>query len=165
MQNGQFREDLYYRLNVFQLDLPPLRERGEDMLLLAHYFLDIYARRLGKSIHGFDAEASYQLTHYAWPGNVRELENVVQRAAALAEGDAIGVADLPRHLRDARMPLLDAPPGGLPALPDGLRLDELEKLYMEQTLARYAGNVSRSARQLGISRSTMWRKMKQYGIG
>jgi len=165
MQNGQFREDLYYRLNVFQIDLPPLRERGEDVLLLAHYFLDIYARRLGKSIRGFDSDASYQLTHYPWPGNVRELENVVQRATALAERDVIRAADLPRHLREARMPLLDAPTGGLPVLPEGLRLDELERLYMEQTLGRNAGNVSRSARQLGISRSTMWRKMKQYGLG
>ncbi|HEX7879157.1 MAG TPA: sigma-54 dependent transcriptional regulator, partial [Candidatus Eisenbacteria bacterium] len=163
MQHGRFREDLYYRLNVFQIDLPPLRERGEDVLLLAHYFLDLYARRLGKSIRGFDGDASYQLTHYPWPGNVRELENVVQRATALAEGDVIRVDDLPRHLREARMPLLDAPTGGLPSLPEGLRLDELEKLYMEQTLGRNAGNVSRSARQLGISRSTMWRKMKQYG--
>jgi two-component system response regulator HydG len=165
MQTGQFREDLYYRLNVFQIDLPPLRERGEDILLLAHYFLDIYARRLGKTIRGFDDEAGYQLTHYPWPGNVRELENVVQRAVALAEGDRIRVLDLPRHLREARMPLLDAPSAGPTPLPEGLRLDELERLYMEQTLGRNAGNVSRSARQLGISRSTMWRKMKQYGLG
>ena len=107
----------------------------------------------------------YQLTHYPWPGNVRELENVVQRAAALAEGDLIEVEDLPASLRQARMPQIAPPLAELVALPEGLRLEELEKLYIEQTLARNQGNVSRSARQLGISRSTMWRKMKQYGLG
>jgi len=164
MKTGQFREDLYYRLNVFQIDLPPLRERGEDIPLLAHYFLDIYARRLGKDITQFDSKAMYQLTHYPWPGNVRELENIVQRATALAEGGQIRVADLPRHLRDATMPQLGAPSNPPLVLPEGFRLDELERLYIEQTLARANGNVSRTARLLGISRSTMWRKMKQYGL-
>ncbi len=164
MKVGQFREDLYYRLNVFQIDLPPLRERGEDIPLLAHYFLDLYTRRLGKNIMGVDSKAMYQLTHYPWPGNVRELENIIQRATALAEGDQIQVADLPRQLREATMPQIGAPTSPPLVLPEGLRLEDLERLYIEQTLARADGNVSRTARLLGISRSTMWRKMKQYGL-
>jgi len=164
MKVGQFREDLYYRLNVFQLDLPPLRERGEDIPLLAHYFLDLYSRRLGKTIRQFDSKAMYQLTHYPWPGNVRELENIIQRATALSEDDEIQVADLPRHLREATMPQIGAPSSPPLVLPEGLRLEELERLYIEQTLARVDGNVSRTARLLGISRSTMWRKMKQFGL-
>ena len=164
MANGQFREDLYYRLNVFQIDLPPLRERGEDIPLLAHYFLDIYSRRSGKNLTGIDSKAMYQLTHYPWPGNVRELENIIQRAVALAEDDPIQVVDLPRHLREATMPQLGAPSAPALVLPEGLRLEDLERLYIEQTLARTGGNVSRTAKLLGISRSTMWRKMKQYGL-
>jgi transcriptional regulator with PAS, ATPase and Fis domain len=161
---GTFREDLYYRLNVFQIDLPPLRERGEDIALLAHYFLDIYARRMGKPVTGFEPRALYQVTHYAYPGNVRELENVIQRAVALAEGDLVRVEDLPRALRDLSMPLIGAPAPPGDALPEGLTLEELEQRYIRQTLDRLGGNASKAARALGISRSTLWRKMKQYGL-
>jgi transcriptional regulator with PAS, ATPase and Fis domain len=165
MDAAQFREDLYYRLNVFQLDIPPLRERGEDVGLLAHYFLERYAGQMGKPVRGFDSQALYRILHYGYPGNVRELENAVQRAVALADGSLIRTEDLPRALREgATQPLLEAPVPEESSLPEGLTLADLERLYIRQTLARTGGNASRAARMLGISRSTLWRKMKQFDI-
>jgi two-component system, NtrC family, response regulator HydG len=164
MEAGRFREDLYYRLNVFQIEVPPLRERGDDVPLLAHLFLEHYARQMGKSVQGFDDRAMYQILHYPFPGNVRELENAVQRAVALAEGDEIRLEDLPRAMREATMPLIQAPSAVAP-LPEGLSLEELERAYIQQTLRRLQGNTSAAARMLGISRSTLWRKMKQYSLG
>jgi DNA-binding NtrC family response regulator len=163
MEAGRFREDLYYRLNVFHIEVPPLRERVEDIRLLAHLFLERYALQMGKTVRGFDHRAMYQILHYPFPGNVRELENVVQRAVALSEGDEIRVEDLPRQLRETTIPLIGAPEP-VPRLPEDLTLEALERLYIEQTLAGAAGNASVAARKLGISRSTLWRKMKQYNI-
>jgi two-component system response regulator HydG len=163
MNEGQFREDLYYRLNVFQIEVPPLRERGEDVALLAHLFLERYATSMGKPVRGFDPRALYQILHYSYPGNVRELDNAIQRAVALADGEEVRAEDLPRTMREASIPLIDSPREPL-KLPDGLTLDELERLYIVQTLRSVDGNASLAARRLGISRSTLWRKMKQFGL-
>jgi transcriptional regulator with PAS, ATPase and Fis domain len=163
MERGSFREDLYYRLNVFQIDLPPLRERGDDIALMAHYFLERYARQMNKPIRGFETRALYHVLHYGYPGNVRELENVIQRAVALADHDEIRTEDLPVLMREGSLPLLDAPRDEHP-LPDDLTLEQLERLYIQKMLSRNGGNVTVTARKLGISRSTLWRKMKQYEI-
>lgn len=163
MESGAFREDLYYRLNVFQIELPPLRDRGDDIALLAHFFLERYARQMQKPIRGFEARALYHILHYGYPGNIRELENAIQRAVALAEGDEIRDEDLPRTMREGSIPLLGAPKDEHP-LPDDLTLEQLEHLYIRKVLLRNGGNVAATARKLGISRSTLWRKMKHYQI-
>ena len=160
MQEGLFREDLYYRLNVFQIEVPPLRERREDIPLLAAYFLDRYAQRMNKAVSGFSEEAQYLLMRYRYPGNVRELENAIQRAVALAEGNLIRPEDFPRPFREAEQPKIEGPKGAV-EMPDGLTLEAVEAIYIQRTMEQVAGNASEAARRLGISRSTLWRKLKK----
>jgi transcriptional regulator with PAS, ATPase and Fis domain len=162
MEEGSFREDLYYRLNVFQIEVPPLRERREDIPLLAGYFLEKMAAKMKKSLRGFSPEAQILLMRYPYPGNVRELENAIQRAVALAEGDMIRPEDLPPRMREIETKRLAAPTG-VTEIPDGLTLAEVETLYIRRALDRAGGNVSQAAKSLGISRSTLWRKMKKRG--
>ena len=164
MEEGGFREDLYYRLNVFQIEVPPLRERREDIPLLAGYFLDRYAAKMHKSLSGFSEEAQVRLVRYDYPGNVRELENALQRAVALAEDDVIRPEDLPPQMREAARPRIEAPKEAV-HVPDGLTLEEVEAIYIQRTLERVAGNASEAARRLGISRSTLWRKLKKLDRG
>jgi transcriptional regulator with PAS, ATPase and Fis domain len=159
MEAGAFREDLYYRINVFHIEIPPLRERREDIALLAGYFMERYTTRMHKRISGFSPEAQSLLMRYRYPGNVRELENAIQRAVALAEDEVIRPEDLPPELRQAQQPRLEGPRAVL-EVPDGLTLEEVELLYIQRTLQLAAGNASEAARRLGISRSTLWRKMK-----
>jgi len=160
MTEGQFREDLYYRLNVFQIEVPPLRDRPEDIQLLAAYFLERFSGRMHKKLSGFSEEAQYLLLRYPYPGNVRELENAIQRAVALAEDDIIRPEDLPPLMRERPRRQIEGPKGTL-EVPDGLSLDEVEALYIRRTLEQLDGNVSSAARRLGISRSTLWRKLKK----
>ncbi len=160
MTEGTFREDLYYRLNVFQIEIPPLRERPEDIPLLAGYFCERYAERLKKSVHGFSEEAQMRLMRYPYPGNVRELENIIQRAVTLAEGDEVRAEDLPPQLLDVYKRRIEGP-RDLLEVPDGLTLEELEGIYIQRTLEKVDGNASEAARRLGISRSTLWRKLKR----
>ena len=160
MNSGDFREDLYYRLNVFHIEIPPLRERREDIPLLAAYFLEHYGKKMHKRITGFSHDAQMLLLRYAYPGNVRELENAVQRGVALAEGNEILPEDLPPEIRRTEQPQLQGPKRVL-EIPDGLSLEEVEALYIQRTLDTAAGNASEAARRLGISRSTLWRKLKR----
>ncbi len=170
---GRFREDLYYRLNVVQIDLPPLRERREDIGLLASYFLDRVARREGRTLR-FSPAAAALLERHDYPGNVRELENAVAHAVAVAEGDAIVPEDLPAPIRAPR--LLPRPvaagPGAPPAAAaepaaaerDGWSIAEVEREHIQRVLERHRGNATAAAKQLGISRTTLWRKLRQYGL-
>jgi two-component system response regulator AtoC len=152
--SGQFREDLYYRLNVVSIDLPPLRERKEDIPLLAQFFLKKFAVENNKQISDFSPEATDFLLKYEWPGNVRELENAIERAVILARGPNIEVNDLPRETASlARM--------ASPA--ENLR--EVEKEHILNVLKEAGDNYSRAARILGISRVTLYNKMKAYGLG
>jgi len=160
MEEGTFREDLYYRLNVFHIHLPPLRDRREDIPLLVGYFLDKYTRRMHKTLRGFSEDAQYLLLKYEYPGNVRELENAIQRAVAVADGDVARPEDLPADMRRPRQLQLESPPAGAD-IPDGLSLEDVESLYIRRTLDRLNGNASRAARELGVSRSTLWRKLKR----
>jgi two-component system response regulator HydG len=155
----EFRRDLYYRLNVVNIDLPPLRERREDILPLARLFLEQYAQAQGKEIRAISAEALDLLTTYPWPGNVRELENVIERAVVLATRDRITVAELPSALRTGESPV-DLGETGRPR-----SLGEMEKRAILAALERHQGNRSRAARELGISPQTLWRKLKAYGVG
>jgi len=150
---GQFREDLYYRLNVVNIELPPLRERREDILLLAQHFLKKFGVENQKGITGFSPEATDFLLKYEWPGNVRELENAIERAVILAKNPLIEVADLPQESLTLTH---SAPPGK--------NLGEVEKNHILNILDETGGNYSEAARILGISRMTLYKKIRAYGL-
>jgi len=162
LESGQLRDDLYYRLNVFQIELPSLRERRDDIPLLARYFLERYCRRQGKQITGFSREAQLYLLQHDYPGNVRELENAVERAVTLVEGDLITEKELPPDMIQRRM--LRPAREGLAGYSPDWTLRELEKEHIKAVLQKYSGNLSRTASSLGVSRSTLWRKMRGYGL-
>ncbi|HMC83437.1 MAG TPA: sigma-54 dependent transcriptional regulator [Candidatus Polarisedimenticolia bacterium] len=155
MERGTFRNDLFYRLNVIPIFIPPLRERTEDIPLLASRFLEDCARKLGKSFHGFSEEAMQLLMGHSWPGNVREMENVIERSVVLAKGDVITLADLPSTLKTAAEEPSDMK----------LSLHENERLYILKTLAECNWNKKLTASVLGINRSSLYSKLKKHGIG
>jgi DNA-binding NtrC family response regulator len=157
LKAGELREDLYYRLNVIQIQIPPLRARAEDLLPLCEHFLARSAERAGKKLKGFGEQAKKLLLGYHWPGNVRELENVVERAVALCEHDIIGAEDLPPAMRERRnQDRLAA------AVAQGLTLDQLEREYIERVLDAEGGNKTRAAQRLGLDRKTLYRKLEEY---
>ncbi len=152
---GRFRQDLYYRLRVIELRVPPLRERRDDILPLARLLLIEATERLGRRVHSFSPEAADQLLRYPWPGNVRELGNAIERAVALCEGPRVERDDLPEEVRAA-------PPSFLPGA-SPRTLEDMEREYILAVLARNEGNRSRTAEQLDIGLATLYRKLKQYG--
>jgi two-component system response regulator HydG len=158
VQAGRFREDLFYRLNVISLTLPPLRERPEDTPLLAEHFLKLYAEKNRRRLRGFEPAALDALQSYGWPGNIRELENAVERAVIMCRGDQIGLGDLPLALREqgAEVPL---PPAGIKA---GVSLRDMERQLILKTLEETGGNKSKAARLLGITRRTLLNKLQEY---
>ncbi|HEX5032696.1 MAG TPA: sigma-54 dependent transcriptional regulator [Candidatus Eisenbacteria bacterium] len=162
LAEGRLREDLYYRLSVFHIDLPPLRERREDIPLLANYFRQRFARRLKKRVERFSERAQYALLHYDYPGNVRELENAIERAVTVAEGPEIGHLDLPPSFREPSVLVLGE--GNAFPYSETMSLAQIEAEHIRRALSHFAGNTTRTARSLGISRSTLWRKMKHYRI-
>ncbi len=162
LENRQLREDLYYRLNVFRIELPSLRERRDDIPLLARYFLERYSRRQGKNVTGFSREAQLFLLQHDYPGNVRELENAVERAVTLADGELVTEKELPGDMLRRRM-LRPAREGLVGYSPDWT-LAELEREHIRIVLEKHGGNTSRTASSLAISRSTLWRKMREYGL-
>jgi DNA-binding NtrC family response regulator len=153
VQAGRFREDLLFRLNTIEIRLPPLRERREDLPLLANYFLRQFAQRYGKRLTTFDHAAMQMLVEYSWPGNVRELEHAVERAVLMAQNEAVCSSDL--GLRTAR--------DGTGRVED-MSLEDVECLLIKKALARYEGNVSAAAEALGLSRSALYRRLKKYGL-
>ncbi len=158
VKKGKFREDLFYRLNVVPLHLPPLRERKEDIPLLAQHFLQKYNRRAKKNIKGITSRALKSLMEYDWPGNVRELENTIERAVVLARGDMIDLEDLIPHGISAQ------PSYFSPWMPPFRPLAEIEKEYIKAVLKEHKGNKSTAAKILGIDRKTLWAKIKKYKI-
>jgi DNA-binding NtrC family response regulator len=194
-QVGDFREDLYYRLNVFPVYLPPLRERREDIELLAAHFIARFAAEAGKRIAGLSASALELLRGYDWPGNIRQLENVVYRAIVLSDGGYLEVADFPQIVAQARgreeslklttsLPMPSAPvhidavrplrekvetreavpDRFLDARGDVRPLETLERELIEFALKRHGGRMSKVARALGIGRSTLYRKLRDYDL-
>jgi two-component system response regulator HydG len=160
IQQGRFREDLYYRLNVVTLEVPPLRERREDISLLADFFLKQYAQKNRRLVKGFTPRAMDLLMRHAWPGNVRELENVVERAVIMGRSDMISELELPDAVR-----ALEAKDGeDVIDLIPGRSLKEMEREMIIRTLEEAGGNRTRTAEILGISRRTLQLKLKEYGI-
>ncbi|MBK9516022.1 MAG: sigma-54-dependent Fis family transcriptional regulator [Anaeromyxobacter sp.] len=158
---GAFREDLYYRLAVVPLSLPPLRSRPGDVAALAAHFLAKHAGRLGRRLDGLEPEALALLERHPWPGNVRELENAVQQAMVFAEGPLVRAADLPAALRDAPA-ALPVPSGDRP-LPD--LLDDIERQLVADAFSRARGVKAEAARLLGVKPSALYYKLEKYGIG
>ena len=150
---GRFREDLLFRLNTIEIHLPPLRQRKEDIPLLAHHFLRRYSERYSKKLTGFDDAAMKTLLEYSWPGNVRELDHAVERAALLAQGAFLRVGDL--GLRESQ--------DGAPTL-EQMSLEEVERILIQKALARSGGNVSQAAQALGLSRSGLYRRLQKHGL-
>ncbi|HEX2880725.1 MAG TPA: sigma-54 dependent transcriptional regulator [Polyangiaceae bacterium] len=161
MAEQRFREDLYYRINVLHLDLPPLRIRGNDVLLLAQHFVERFAGAAGRHITGISSPAAAKLLAYAWPGNVRELQNCIERAVALAQYDLIAVEDLPERIRDYRQTRLviagDDPSEFVP-------IEEMERRYIIRVLEAMGGNKTLAARTLGLDRTTLYRKLERFGL-
>ncbi len=162
VESEKFREDLYYRLNVVTLNVPLLRERKEDIPLLAQHFLSTFAEKNRKQIEGFTPQAMDQLLKYDWPGNVRELMNAVERAVVLSRSEYLDEQDLPLVIKDAlsdeeKSPSRDAVPADLP-------LEDVEKATILKTLESTDGNKSEAARRLGITRKTLHKKLKKYGM-
>jgi DNA-binding NtrC family response regulator len=159
IERGQFRKDLYYRLSVIAIHVPPLRERGADTLLLARHFAEHYARKLGKRISGFDAEFSAFLEHYPWPGNVRELENMIERAVILAESELLTGRDLAEVAPALPMVRAAAP------LPGGARPLAIEE-YIREVIERFQDSHGETelARMLGIGRKALWMRRRQWGL-
>jgi len=151
VKNGLFREDLFYRVNVVTINMPPLRERGDDILLLAHHFVTKFAAELGRNPPHFPDEALRNLRNYNWPGNVRELENVIQHLIVMADGDSIDVADLPSLMRFS----------ALRKTGFTRTLAEAESEYISNVLASVVGNKTRAAKILGIDRKTLREKLKK----
>ena len=153
VENGRFRQDLLFRLNTIEIHLPALRDRREDILPLATYFLSIHAGRYRRTISGFDKQALQAMHEHPWRGNVRELSHVVERAALLAEGTLIRVGDL----------ALQPNSGSSPRLED-MSLEQVEEFLIRKTLTRHDGNVSHAASALGLSRSALYRRLQRFGI-
>jgi DNA-binding NtrC family response regulator len=169
MQAGRFREDLYWRLNVIQLRLPPLRERKGDLPLLVDHFVSRFNRELGLNISGIAPEARQLLANYDWPGNIRELENTLCRAMILADGDTLSLADLPGRVRgEVSLPGSPARDLDLSRLSLGEAVAEaverIEKVMILSRLAEHRGSRTATAESLGVSRKTLFNKMRQYGL-
>lgn len=158
---GTFREDLYFRLRVVEIHLPPLRERKEDIPLLAHRFLQEFARENNKPVRDFTLDAMEALLHYSWPGNVRELRTAIEHAVVLCRGDRITARDLPASVRGGAM--ASGTPAGLLTRPN-LTLKEVEKELILRALQETGGNRTLAAKKIGISRRTLHRKLRQYQI-
>ena len=158
---NRFREDLYFRLNVFQIQIPPLRERRDALQNLVKEFLQRFNTRFEKNVYDIDAAAWNMLAHYEFPGNIRELESIIAHGVIMADGDTITVTDLPDQLRFGKNARLGLPQYTDSELPT---IESMERNLIERTLEELDGNQTEVAKSLGISRSTLWRKMKEYEI-
>jgi two-component system nitrogen regulation response regulator NtrX len=168
LRKGTFREDLYFRLNVIPIHVLPLRERREDVPLLAHHFIEQIGAEYGKRPKRISAEALEVLKAHAWPGNVRELRNIIERLVIMTPGDHIEASDLPASMatgerpQPGRAPAAPEPSGDFPSL--AAAREAFEKSYIWQKYLQSEGNMSRTAEALQVERSNLYRKMKGYGL-
>ena len=161
VEEKRFREDLYYRVNVLHIPLPPLRARGRDVLVIAQAFVERFAGEAGKRVRGLSQPAAARLLGYGWPGNVRELRNCIERAVALATREELMVDDLPDKVRDQQRTELILPSGQ----PDELvPMEEVERRYILRVLETLGGNKRQAAKLLGMDRRTLYRKLEKYGV-
>jgi DNA-binding NtrC family response regulator len=158
VENGHFRQDLYYRLNVISIHVPPLVERDGDVPLLAHHFLAQKSQATKKDVHEIDRDAMDLLCRYSWPGNVRELENVIERAVVLQHGPVICKEDLPEFIRDLSIETYRQHSSEIPTI------EEQERRYIKWVLDKCKGNKTKAAKIMGIDRVSVWRKLKRYGM-
>ncbi len=158
VQAGHFRQDLYYRLNVITIHLPPLIERPDDIPLIAHHFLKKFSETMNKAVTGIDRDALALLSQYSWPGNVRELENVIERAVTLADKPSIGEQHLPEYIRNLSIETYRYASSGVPTL------EAQEKRYIQWVLQKTDGNKTQAAKIMDIDRVSLWRKLKRYGL-
>jgi DNA-binding NtrC family response regulator len=159
LEQGTFREDLYYRLNVVPIDIAPLRERKEDIPDLVSLFISRFAGDSGKPVRSITPEAMQILVNYHWPGNVRELQNIIERACALAKGTVLESADVHLDLRPAK-----TANGAANFLPEGMTLEHWEDEMIQEALRRANGNKSQAARLLGLSRNALRYRLSKIGI-
>ena len=162
IKSERFREDLYYRLNVVTLLLPPLRERRDDIPLMAQHFLTFFAEKNRKQIKGFTPKSMDYMVRYTWPGNVRELMNAVERCVVLCRGEYISEDDLPFAVKESGEESMFSSAESL--MPRDIPLEEMEKITILNTLEATKGNKSEAARRLGITRRTLHKKLKKYGV-
>jgi len=162
VEGGKFREDLYYRINVVQIALPPLRARGGDVLALTQQFINRYAAPMGKKVSGFSSTVGERLLAYAWPGNVRELQNCVERALALARFEELTVEDLPPKVRDYK-PTFVVVATEDPT--DLVTMEEVERRYIQRVMEAVGQNKTQAAKTLGFDRTTLYRKLERYKLG
>jgi DNA-binding NtrC family response regulator len=165
VKSGRFREDLYYRINVIYLKVPPLRERKEDIPPLVDYFLKYFAQANGKNIKGIDPEAMKALIHYDWPGNIREVKNIIERMVVLSSHEVLGLSNVPEDIRHGGIAqgTFQGTSGTSTPLPTG-RLTDMERDVIRKTLQDVQGNKSLAAKKLGISRRTLYRKIEEYQL-
>jgi len=159
LEEGAFREDLYYRLNVFPINIPPLRERKEDIPFLVEHFIKKLAGETGSRVRTVSDEALRKLMDYHWPGNVRELENVIERSLLLATGERLEASDIKLDVNPR-----PAAPGQIQFLPEGMTLDQYEQAIIREALRRTGGNKSQAARLLGLTRNALRYRLSQMGI-
>ena len=159
VQKGRLREDLYYRISVFPIRLPPLRERKEDISLLTAHFISRYNKRENKKVDSISKESLRLLINYHWPGNVRELENVIERAVVVTAGPEIIPKDLPPHIVSSGSEKVTYPDETLPRW-----IEKMEVEILRKTLLEYEGNITKAAKKLGIGRATIYRKAKKYNL-
>jgi DNA-binding NtrC family response regulator len=164
IRKGNFREDLYYRLNVVPITLPPLRERREDILLLAEHFVDKFSKKMGKEIAGLSEDAKALLLRYPFPGNIRELENMLERAIALIKGKIIQPEDLPDEVCGQPSSIQDVCKRIRGSKPLASATKLFEKEYIQSVLEKTKGKKGQAADMLGISRKTLWEKIKELEI-
>ncbi len=157
VEEGRYREDFYFRINVIQLDLPPLRSRGNDVLLIARSLLQVFARQMGKNVTDFQTSVAERFLNYDWPGNVRELRNVLERAVALTEFEKLIVDDLPEKIRDYRQSTFRIDTSNPAELQT---LEAVEQQYIQRVLKSVLGNRTEAARILGVDRKTLYRRLK-----
>jgi transcriptional regulator with PAS, ATPase and Fis domain len=163
MRRGEFREDLYYRLGVFEISLPPLRERLDDILDLADSFLKQIGETVGRPAAGIARDARDQLLQYAWPGNVRELRNAIERAVILADGGYIRSEHLP--VTTPRGPAADGDAARAPTLPaGGVNLEAIERSLVAKALSQARHNKTRAAKLLGLTRAQLYSRIEKYGL-
>ena len=162
VNNGRFRQDLYYRLHVFPIKVPPLRERADDIPLLVSHFIEKRKKNINKQISGISPQATASLIAYSWPGNVRELENVVQRMMVTAKGDLLDVSDLPSEFRGMKEEFVTVGNSLKRIAKESAGI--IEKKTIMDALTKWSGNVTRAAKALGVSRATLQNKMKNFNL-